>query len=178
MTVKGFAQATKEIRDRHIAEAGQLTVFMAPSKKLQVICVVVIIPWRSQNLKGQISYNRWSSRKEEKGREWAQNMTLTSWEISCDTATNTIIHLAGKPGVGFHRGSDAFSYTNQKTDSEGEVQIEKMKRCVFTVPQPIHYVGVEKGRYICEWLNSLRMLVRHSLRNAMADPAHNNLEPE
>lgn len=42
-TVKGFAQVTKEIRDRHIAEAGQLTVFMAPSKKLQVICVVVII---------------------------------------------------------------------------------------------------------------------------------------
>lgn len=44
MTAKSFAQVTNEIRDRHTAEGGQLTVFMAPSKKLQVICMVVIIP--------------------------------------------------------------------------------------------------------------------------------------
>lgn len=69
---------------------------------------------------------------------------------------------------------------NQKKtpDSEEEAKIEKMKRCVFTVPQPIHYVGVEKGMHTCEWLNSLRMLVRHSLTNAVADPAHNCWELE
>lgn len=33
-----------KIKDRHAAEGEELTVFMAPSKKLQVICVVVIIP--------------------------------------------------------------------------------------------------------------------------------------
>lgn len=42
-TVKGFAQVTNENKDRHAADGKELTVFMAPSKKLQVICVVVII---------------------------------------------------------------------------------------------------------------------------------------
>lgn len=35
---------TNEIKDRHASEGEELTVFMAPSKKLQIICVVVIIP--------------------------------------------------------------------------------------------------------------------------------------
>ena len=43
-TIKGFARVTNEIKDRHAAQGEELTVFMAPSKKLQVICVVVIIP--------------------------------------------------------------------------------------------------------------------------------------
>jgi len=43
-TAKGFARVTNEIKDRHAAEGEELTVFMAPSKKLQVIRVVVIIP--------------------------------------------------------------------------------------------------------------------------------------
>lgn len=42
--VKVFARVTNEIKDRHTVEGEELTVFMAPSKKLQVICVVVIIP--------------------------------------------------------------------------------------------------------------------------------------
>lgn len=58
-------------------------------------------------------------------------------------------HLAGKSGMDFHKGSDVFSYTNKKTHSEGEVKIEKMKRRIFTDSQPIHYVGVEKGMYVC-----------------------------
>lgn len=40
---KRFCMSDK-IKDRHAAEGEELTVFMAPSKKLQVICVVVIIP--------------------------------------------------------------------------------------------------------------------------------------
>lgn len=49
-TAKDFAWMTREITDGRTVEG--LTVFMAPSEKLQVICVVVVIPWRSQHLKG------------------------------------------------------------------------------------------------------------------------------
>lgn len=49
-TAKDFAWMTREITDGRTVEG--LTVFMAPSEKLQVICMVVVIPWRSQHLKG------------------------------------------------------------------------------------------------------------------------------
>lgn len=48
------------------------------------------------------------------------------------------------PGADFHIDSDELTDTS-KRHTEKEAKTEKMKRCVFTASQPIHYVGVGRA---------------------------------
>lgn len=75
---------------------------------------------------------------------------LTSWQICCDTSNHLIYSLGREIRSGLSYTQRCIFIYKQKKDGKREVKTEKMKRCVFSVSQPIHYVGVKKGMYVCK----------------------------